>query len=266
MCLSLVCACVLISHSLPHITKWPLLWQAIVAGKLPSLEMAEWIKDKWLRTDYLAQRRWRSVSSNQCVPALLHTRHISIHIFWLGGKWRTACFLSYSRIAVVWLGEYSYCIIYLWYDSCTDPAMLLYRARRLNSEMCEKLEISWIRPTWMSGISTGAHLRVLWFSVWTEAVRNLVCGNTYQRLICSTEILWRQNRELKKYKLFPTAPTVFFFCLLFTWKYLFFLWSWLILKKKNKLQYHCVFLLFCKLKYLQHLLYICIKGLKVLQI
>lgn len=83
-CVSLVlCACVLISQSVPHITKWPLLWQPTVAGKLPSLEMSEWIKDKWLSTDYLAQRRWRSVSSNLCVRARLHTRHISIPIFWL---------------------------------------------------------------------------------------------------------------------------------------------------------------------------------------
>lgn len=114
--------------------------------------------------------------------------------------------------------------------------------RRLNSEMCGKLEISWIRPTWMSSISTGAHLRVLWFSVWTEAVRNHVCGNTYQRVICSAKVT-EQGIE----KITIVSHSIFF-CLLFTWKHLFFLWSWLILKKKATVFF--VFLLFCKLKYL----------------
>ncbi len=119
-----------------------------------------------------------------CVCTRLHTQRISIHIFWHGGKWRTACLLSYSRTADVWPGEYSYCIIHLWFDSCT----VLSNVTTVQKANSGKLEISWKRTSWMSCVSIGAHLPVLWFSMWTEAVRNLV-EKTQQRLICSTEIL-----------------------------------------------------------------------------
>lgn len=39
-----------LSNRVPHIPKWPLLWKATMAEKLPPSEMAEWIKDKCLST------------------------------------------------------------------------------------------------------------------------------------------------------------------------------------------------------------------------
>ncbi len=187
---SLVCVCVLISYSVPHITKMASIWQATEAGKLPSLEMAEWIKDKWLSTIYLAQRRWRSVSSNMCVCVYVcvcvHVCTRSALVFTFFGTVANEELHVFYHIPELQMCDRGIFILH-------HPPVIwqLYSSQQCYNRTEGKLwkARDFLKENFMNELCfyRSPSTCALIFNVDWSCEKS--CGKTQQRLICSTEIL-----------------------------------------------------------------------------